>query len=98
MANSTKSNPMVCDSTGTVITKTTFVREIQWIDDNGDLVHDSTLTLIVNGETFTIKIQPVNDQLAFGGVAYRAGPFNPGIPIHDLQISAMATGNLLIWI
>ena len=98
MANSTKSNPYVCDSTGAVITKPTTVREIQWVDDDGDIVHDSTLTLVVNGETLTFKIQPVNDQLGFGAVAWRAGPFNPGIMISDLTISAMAQGHLHIWI
>lgn len=98
MANNLVGNPYVCDSTGTVISKVSYVRLIQWIDDNGDITHDSTLTLVVNGATFTVKIQPTANDLGFGGTAWEAGPFNPGIPIHDLQISAMGEGNLLVWL
>ena len=67
-------------------------------DDNGDLVHDSILTLVVNGVEITTKMQPLNDAMAFGAVAWELGPFNPGIVISDFVISAMGEGNLHVWL
>lgn len=71
---------------------------IQWVDDNGDLVHDSTLVLTLNGVALTFKIQPLADQLGFGAVAWQAGPFSNGVMISDFVVTTMATGHLHIWI
>jgi len=107
MANTLTGNPIHADSAGTLWTSQKGdsaysypkkVRLIQWIDDNGDLVHDSTLVLTINGVALTAKIQPVNDQLGFGAVAWQIGPFNPGIPIHTFIVTTMGTGHLHVWI
>ena len=104
MSNNLNSNPLFFDTTSTAavwvakFSAPVRIRQIQWIDDNGDLVHDSTLTLTINDVSFSVKIQPLNDQLAFGGVAYQAGPFNPGVPVSVFAVGAMATGNLLVWL
>lgn len=99
MANSTDSNPMRMEAAGTLWTKTPkYVRLIQWVDDNGDLVHDSTAVLTINGVTLTVKIQPVADSLGFGAVAWQLGPFNPGICISDFVATTLGTGHLHVWL
>ena len=98
MANNLKVNPAFIDTAGATSTITNCkLRLLQWVDDNGDLVHDSTLVLTIDGVDFTVKIQPVNDQLAFGAVAWQIGPFNPGIPLRELTVKTMATGQVHIW-
>ncbi len=99
MANQLDSNPIRMEAAGTAWTdKVKNVRLVQWVDDNGDLVHDSTLVLSINGVALTVKIQPVNDQLAFGAVAWQMGPFNPGVSVSDFIVTTMATGELHIWV
>ena len=101
MGNTLTSNPIHCDAAGTLWTTSVppkSVRLIQWIDDNGDLVHDSTLVLTINGVALTAKIQPLNDNLAFGAVAWQIGPFNPGISISSFVITTMGTGHLHVWL
>ena len=99
MANQTTSNPIRMEAAGTVWSKTPKgVVLIQWVDDNGDLVHDSTLVLTLNGVALTFKIQPVNDQLGFGAVAWQAGPFPQPVVISDFVVTTMATGHLHIWL
>ena len=92
-------NPMRVEGAATLWTKTPkFVRLIQWVDDAGDLVHDSTAVLTINGCALTVKIQPVNDGLGFGAVAWEIGPFNPGIAISDFVVTTLGTGHLHIWV
>jgi hypothetical protein len=99
MANVINSNPIMVDTAAELWSKKpTRVRLVQWVDDNGDLVHDSTLVLTINGVTLTVKIQPLNDQLGFGAVAWQIGPFNPGINIDSFVVTTMATGNLHVWL
>jgi len=96
------SNPIHADAAGTLWDDSTGVgkslRLVQWIDDNGDIVHDSTLVLTINGITLTAKIQPLNDNLHFGAVAWQIGPFNPGISVTSFVITTMATGHLHVWV
>lgn len=99
MADQLTSNPMRAETTATTLWSKTnkWVRLIQWVDDAGDLVHDSTLVLTINGVALTVKIQPVADSLGFGAVAWQMGPFNPGICVSDFTVTTMATGHLHIW-
>ncbi len=100
MADLLTSNPMRAETTATALWSKTpkFVRLIQWIDDAGDLVHDSTLVLTINGVALTAKIQPLNDSLGFGAVAWQIGPFSPGVPISDFAVTTMAHGHVHIWL
>ena len=98
MANLT-SNPLLATAAATLWTGTPkSVRLVQWVDDNGDLAHDSILTLVVNGVEITATIQPLAAELAFGAVAWQLGPFNPGVVISDFVVSAMNEGNLHVWL
>ena len=98
MGNTLTSNPIHADSAGTLWTNGKAVRLVQWVDDNGDIVHDSTLVLTINGITLTAIIQPVNDQLGFGAVAWEIGPFNPGVWVKSFVVTTMATGHLHVWV
>ena len=99
MANQLTGNPMRVEAAVTVWTKTpTFVRLIQWVDDAGDIVHDSTAVLTLNGCALTVMVQPLADQLGFGAVVWQIGPFNPGICISDFVVTTLGTGHLHIWI
>ena len=98
------SNPLFIDGALTAATwiakfpSPVSVRLIQWVDDNGDLAHDSTITLVINKVSLVVKIQPLASELAFGGTAWQIGPFSPGISVSELAVGAMLTGNLHIWI
>jgi len=99
MSNQLTSNPMRMEAAGTVWSKTNkWVRLIQWVDDDGDITHPSVLTIVVNGVSLTTSIQPLAAELGFGAVAWEMGPFNPGVPISDLVVSAMDQGHLHIWL
>ena len=98
MANDTNQNPMVLDSAATIWSTPKAVRLIQLVDDNGDIVHDTTWTLTINGAPLVVKIQPVNDQLGFGVVAWQIGPFNPGFVIHTFVLTTAGAGNLHVWL
>ena len=99
MAANKKGNPII--TTGAEVLwkgATKGVRLIQWIDDDAAITHDSLLTLDLGGGSFTLKIQPLANESAFGAVAYEAGPFNPGLPINYFEVVTMAHGELLVWL
>ena len=99
MGNNLAANPIFVDTTdATLWSGTKNVRLIQWIDDNADIVHDSSVVFLINGVTLTAKIQPVNDQLGFGAVAWQIGPFNPGIPMTDVGVTITSAGHVHIWV
>jgi len=95
-------NPIHADAAGTLwdadSSRPKSVRLVQWVDDNGELVHDSTLVLTINGITLTAKIQVLNDNVHFGAVAWEIGPFNPGIVVTSFVITTMGTGHLHVWV
>jgi hypothetical protein len=98
MADNFYTNPILITEAGTAWTgKTKKIVLVQWVDDAGDLAHDSTAVLTINGVALTVKIQPLANQLGFGAVAWQIGPFNPGIPVDSFVITTLGTGNLHIW-
>ena len=99
MTSQKTGNPWRVEGAETLWVKTpTRVRLIQWVDDNGDIVHDSTAVLTINGVALTVKVQPLNDQVAFGAVVWQIGPFNPGMLISDFVVTTLGTGHLHVWI
>ena len=97
MANNLTSNPKFIDKAGSITTPFNL-RLIQWVDDNGDIAHDDTLIFILNGITMTIKIQPLADALGFGGTAWQAGPFNPGVPCSSFTFTSATHGVVYLWV
>ena len=92
-------NPLTADAAGTFwASGHKSVRLIQWVDDNGDIAHDNICKLVVNGVSITAKIQPLNDNLAFGAVAWQIGPFNPGISVHSLVAETVTKGSVHVWV
>ena len=100
MANQTDSNPIRMEAAGTVWTgKVKNVRLIQWVDDNADLVDNSTLVLNINGVALTVVIQLDADFVSWNGaVVWEIGPFNPGVTVSDFIVTTMGTGELHIWV
>ena len=95
MANAGTGNVMVLDTVGVIWSNSTkFVRLIQWVDDNGDVVDDATLVLALNGVSITIKYQMAAN--VSNTIVWQLGPFNPSIPIDSLGLTTMATGNLVV--
>lgn len=96
MGDTTTTNPIWIETSGTALTGNYLVREIQWVDDNGDVAHDDVCTLTLNGVAVTIKYQMATDIAA--GVIWRHGPFNPGIFVKNPTVTALTHGAVLIWL
>lgn len=98
MANSTDSNPIRMEAAGTAWSgKTKRVMLIQWVDNAGDIVDDSTIVLTINGVALTTKLQLEETISNYGVVVWEIGPFNPGVPVDSFVVTTMATGELHIW-
>jgi len=98
MANSLYTNPIRMEAAGTAWTgKNKMVRLVQWVDDNGDIVNDSTAVLTINGCALTVKLQLEADISNYGVVVWQIGPFSPGIPVSEFVVTTMGTGELHIW-
>lgn len=102
MGNTLTSNPIHAEGTGTLWDSSTStpksLRLVQWVDDNGDIIDDSTLVLTINGVALTAKLQLAADISNYGVVVWQIGPFNPGISVTSFIITTMATGHLHVWI
>lgn len=97
MSNHVNGNPIVLDDFGSdVALGDTKILLIQWIDDAGNLAHDSIFSYTVNGVTINVKIQPLVNELGFGGVAYQLGPFSSPVSVNDLTIESDTTGGMVV--
>jgi hypothetical protein len=97
MANSLNTNPIRVEAAATAWSgKTRRVRLVQWVDDNGDIVDDSTAVLTINGCALTVKIQ-MEANINNNPVVWQLGPFNPGIPVDSFVATTLGTGHLHIW-
>jgi len=74
------------------------LRLVQWVDDNGDIVDDSTLVITINGCQLTTKLQLAANISNYGVVVWQIGPFNPGIPVESFVIDTQATGHVHIYV
>lgn len=99
MADQLTSNPYRVEAAATLWTKTPkYVRLIQWVDDNGDIIDDSTAVLTINGVALTVKLQLAANVSNYGVVVWQMGPFNPGICISDFVVTTLGTGHLHVWL
>ena len=97
MANAGTGNVLVLDTTSATAVwsgTTKFVRLIQWVDDNGDVVDDATLLLVLNGVSITIKYQMAAN--VSNTIIWQLGPFERALRIDSLGLTTMATGNLIV--
>lgn len=98
MGNSLTTNPMrIEDTATTAFDEQRFVRLVQWVDDAGDIIDNSTLVLTIDGCALTVKYQMLAD-ISPLIVLWQIGPFNPGILIRTFVVTTMATGHLHIWL
>lgn len=90
---------MRVEGAATLWTKTPkAVRLIQWVDDAGDIVDDSTAVLTINGVALTVKLQLEATISNYGVVVWELGPFNPGYIVSDFVVTTLGTGHLHVWI
>ena len=76
-----------------------FIKLIQWIDDNADMADNDDLAFKLNGVTVTIKYQKTTDVGSAGVVYYQAGPFSGlGIYAEDFEVTVIDKGSLLVWL
>ena len=98
MANALYSNPIRMEAAGTAWSgKQKRVKLIQWVDNAGDIVDDSTIVLTINGVALTTKLQLEATISNYGVVVWQIGPFNPGVPVDSFVVTTMGTGELHIW-
>jgi len=98
MADSIYTNPIRMETAGTAWTgKTKNVVLVQWVDNAGDIVDDSTIVLTINGCALTTKLQLAATISNYGVVVWQMGPFSPGIPVNSFVVTTMGTGELHIW-
>ena len=98
MANSINTNPMRMEAAGTAWTgKTKRVRLVQWVDNAGDIVDESTAVLTINGCALTTKLQLEANISNYGVVVWQLGPFSPGIAVNSFVVTTLGTGELHIW-
>jgi hypothetical protein len=89
---------MRVEGAATLWTKTPKrVRLIQWVDDAGDIVDDSTAVLTINGVALTVKLQLEATISSYGVVVWQLGPFNPGYVVSDFVVTTLGTGHLHVW-
>ncbi len=99
MANDLSANPYVIDTAGatSLVSGYTYIRLIQWIDDNADIADNDDLVFELNGQTVTIKVQRGGTP-DYGVVVYEAGPFNPPISAENFQVTTIDHGTLLVFV
>jgi hypothetical protein len=98
MGNDLTGNPMYVDTAAALWTAShpKYVRLIQWIDDAADIADDDDIALIINGITFTGKIQLTANAVE-NLCVWQLGPFSPGIPIQSFTVTTIDHGILYIW-
>ena len=73
------------------------IKQIQWVDDNADIVDNSNLVLIINGVTIEYTPQKTSDIGWQPPVCAEIGPFAKGVLINSFVVGSITEGQLLIW-
>ena len=97
MADSLYTNPVVITTAaGVELTGVRKLRLLQWVNFiSAQILDEDDLVLTINGVEISIR---VDIQANMNGVeCWRAGPFNPGIPITDLEVTVIDGGHLIAW-
>ena len=96
MANQANGNPIVFDaSTGASWTGIKYVKQVQWLDDAGDIAANDILIIVVNGVTITAKVAAIDTTVST--THYTFGPFDKGVPWQDVTVT-IPHGALVIWV
>jgi len=95
MANKLYGNPIIMDNTtGATWSGIKYVKEVQWLDDAGDIANNDILIIAVNGVTITRKVLTAT-LLESGYQIF--GPYDKGIPWQDVTVT-IPHGALVIWV
>ena len=98
MANQTDSNPKRID-TAAALSGTHFIRQIQWVDLNEDIINSDELVMLINGVTVQceVQVEVTANYGVLGPVVWNIGPFNPGIPVTDFEVVTIESGVVYVW-
>jgi len=95
----TAGNVLQFDTAGatSIITGTLKIREIQWIQDNDDIVNDDDLVFVLGGVTFTTKAIIEASAVGYQPITiWKMGPFNQGIHVDGMSITTIDHGVLYV--
>lgn len=98
MANLLTSNPIFIDTAASSTVTNKKIQQIQWIEDNADIVDDDDLVFVINEVTITVKMQKTTDVGYQDTVIYQAGPFNIPIYARTFSVTTIDHGTLLVWV
>ena len=96
MANQMDGNPLVID-TAVSDNKMRFIKAIQWISDAGDFVDGDSLTIKLNGVSFTVTLDRAATPVG-PGTAWEVGPFSPPFAANDSAVTTIDRGAVLVWL
>jgi hypothetical protein len=79
-------NIVTLDATATAWTGVRMVKEIQWVNDAGDDVADASTCVIASEGSGDINVA-CQDVSQAGLTAWRAGPFDPPLPMKNVVVT-----------
>lgn len=100
MANSVSSGIKYIDTGGAtdlVASSTVWhVKEVQWIDDAGDIADGDDLALEINGVSFALKANKASDVGDHSVVQYRMGPYAEPLHVSTFKVTTIDHGVVLV--
>lgn len=97
MANQVNANPLCFDAAGTK-EGYLLVREIQWVDDAGDIADGDSCVLTMNGVTMTFVMQLGAAPDLSSVVRWQVGPFNPPVKVENFTVTTLDHGAVHCWL
>jgi len=102
MANTLTGNPKYIDTAAVGaeihIPGLAGIKEIQWVDDAGDIADGDDLSITMNGVTFAMKANIGSDVGDQDIIKYKLGPFNPPLVARDFVVGTIDHGVLLVFV
>ena len=97
MANQTTGKVKIIDTAaGSGHSGVVRIREIQWIDDAGDIADGDDLSITIDGATLAIKQNIGSDVGQENLIVWRLGPFNPGLKVNGYLVNTIDHGVVVI--
>ena len=99
MANVLTGNPKSIDTAaGSTLSGLVGIKELQWIDNAGDIADGDDLSFTMNGVTVAMVANIGSDVGDQDIVKYRLGPFNPPLIAKDFVVNTIDHGVLLVFV
>jgi len=97
MANVTTSRVKTFDTaSGSAQTGIFRIREMQWIDDAGDVIDGDDLSITIDGTTIAIKANIGSDVGRQDNKIWGLGPYNPGLAVNGYTVNTIDHGVVVV--